>query len=159
MRTMVPNKKSILVCALLLMSPASLIRIDMEAARKVGATQNKLPNHVALGQSEVRTAAREGDQARGSTLVYNKTLAAENYHSFHWFKRFRGQAQKAFLDWHGKQQQTKANNKCEDKCSGHKYYADCTNCISRIYNGARVQAQILYASIPQCHCHMLSGQS
>jgi len=139
-----------------------LIRIDMQVARKVMAiVQNKHPNHIALEQSEVRAATQEGDEAMANLLPYDDGTAAENYHPFHWFKRTWSQGQKAFEEWHAKQQQQqqeeKANEKCQDRCRVHRYYADCKDCISKIYPGVWQQAYPLRASIPQCHCHMGPG--
>lgn len=158
---MVPDSTSILVCALFLMSQASPTRIDMQVARTVvSILRSKVPNDVAAGQSEFRTDALEGDEATGSTYVYDERAAAESYHPFHWFQRTWAQGQKLLDDMYANHQQEKANKECQAKCrvSDVSYYPDCTNCISKTHSAARVQAELLRLSIPQCHCHMLSGK-
>jgi len=160
MQSMVPNKMSILLCALLLVSPASLMRIDMEVARKVTAImQSKPPNPVALEQSEVRSAAPEGNEAGGETFHFkdDERTAAEKNHAFPVFKGTSDQAQKASDEWHAKHQHGEASTECTDKCRKDASYPDCTHCISKIYPGAWVQAQTQFPSTQQCHCLTLSG--
>lgn len=142
---MVPYKKSILVSSLILMRTASLIRIDMEASRKVLlGKQSKPPHQAAMDQLEEFSGVQEGNEA----------MAEDNYHLLE-IRKVSGDSQAK--QQHQQQQWQEETTKCQNACMIHSNYQDCTKCAVRMYPGSRVQAEKLYASTQQCHCHVASG--